>query len=385
MRIPDSLLGGISPDTFLREYWQKKSLLIRQALPGFQSPISADELAGLSLEAEVESRLVIEKGFDAPWKVLHGPQQEAIYQQLPDSHWTLLVQEVNRHVPQVAELFDLFAFIPTWRLDDIMVSYAEDQGSVGPHVDNYDVFLLQVEGNRHWQIGQAKPVRETDLVADIEMRILREFEAEDAWLLEPGDMLYLPPGVPHHGVAQGECMTYSIGFRAPTLHQMWSHYVESLIQTTADQFYADPDLTLTERPGEISASAMDRVREMVRTLPLDDASIDNWFGQFITDPVRGLGPEPVEPPLSEQAFLALLRENAMLTRSEDTRFAYRQTADGPRLYINGHAIVVDGVDAELVRLIADQRRFTLAELSPYLEGEERAFLTGLYNQGWLEE
>jgi len=388
MQIPESLLGGLSPEHFLRDYWQKKPLLIRQALPGFRSQLSGDELAGLSLEPEVESRLVMERHGEWPWQVIHGPQDEAVYGRLPDSHWTLLVQEVNRHVPEVAELFDLFAFIPAWRLDDIMISYAEDQGSVGPHVDNYDVFLLQAEGSRRWQISPQREVHDEDLIPDIEMRILREFQATEDWILEPGDMLYLPPNVPHHGVAQGECITYSVGFRAPTVHQMWGHYLEYLLQTTADRFYSDPGLQPTAQAGRIDTTALDRIRGMIRELPMEDERIDDWFGRFITDPVRGIGPEPMETPLSEQAFIQMSKNGEALYRSEETRFAYLESDAGPRLFINGQAVTVDGISPQLVRLIADRRHYTAPELAPFLSGEDLAFLTGLCSQGflgWLEE
>ena len=389
MLIPQTLLGGLTPEAFLRDYWQKRPLLIRQALPGFRSHLSGDELAGLSLEPEVESRLVIEKDGERPWQVIHGPQEEAVYGKLPDSHWTLLVQEMNRHLPEVAELFDLFAFIPAWRLDDIMVSYAEDQGSVGPHVDNYDVFLLQAEGTRRWQICGQRQVLDEELIPDIEMRIMRQFQAEEEWLLEPGDMLYLPPNVPHYGVAQGECITYSVGFRAPTLHQMWGHYLEYLLQNTPDRFYTDPGLPPSNHPGHIDDQAMDKVRELIRALPMDDAHIDDWFGRFITDPVRGVGPEPYDPPLGADALLQVLRAGEPLYRSEETRFAYFESAQGPRLYINGRRIDdTEAVSPGLLRLIADRRHYDMDELSPYLEGSELAFLMRLCNQGylgWLEE
>lgn len=389
MQIPETLLGGLTPEAFLRDYWQKRPLLIRQALPGFRSHLSGDELAGLSLEPEVESRLVIEKDGERPWQVIHGPQDEAVYGELPDNHWTLLVQEVNRHLPEVAELFDLFAFIPAWRLDDIMVSYAEDQGSVGPHVDNYDVFLLQAEGTRRWQISAQQQVNDEDLIPDIEMRIMREFHAEEEWLLEPGDMLYLPPNVPHYGVAQGECITYSVGFRAPTVQQMWSHYLEYLLQHIPDRFYTDPDLQASNHPGRIDGQAMDKVRELIRVLPTDDARIDDWFGRFITDPVRGVGPEPLDPPLQAEELRKLLRDGETLYRSEETRFAYFESPDGPHLYINGQRVDAPGsTEPELLRLIADRRHYDMDDLSPYLTGPNLDFLMQMCNQGylgWLEE
>jgi len=194
------LLGGLTPERFLAEYWQKRPLLVRQAIPGFKSPLSADELAGLACEPEVESRLILEKGGSRPWQLEHGPFEEERFATLPESHWTLLVQRVNHWVPAVADLLDHFAFLPSWRLDDIMISYAADQGSVGPHTDQYDVFLLQGAGRRRWQID-ASVTDESPLLDHPDLRILAQFHATDEWVLEPGDLLYLPPGLAHYGVA----------------------------------------------------------------------------------------------------------------------------------------------------------------------------------------
>lgn len=375
-----SLLGDITPETFLRDYWQKKPLLVRQALPNFRGHLSGEELAGLALEEEVESRLVIEKAGERPWQVKHGPLEEADFLATPETHWTLLVQEMNRHLPEVAELFDYFAFLPSWRLDDIMVSYAADQGSVGPHTDHYDVFLLQAFGTRRWQIS-SQSVSDADLIPDIEMRIMREFEAEQEWLLEPGDMLYLPPGLPHYGVAQGECMTYSVGFRAPTLHQMWSHFLEYLMQHSEDRFYTDPDLAAVDQPGRLTPQALQRMHDMVRSLPLDNETLDDWFGRFITDPVRGVGPEPLEAEVGLEAFLEPLQAGETLYRSEETRFAY-YLADGDlHLYINGEAWPHDRVTPALIRLIADRRHYDASDLLPFDTNPDRSFLLKLYQQG----
>jgi 50S ribosomal protein L16 3-hydroxylase len=211
--MPLEQLGDMPIETFLRDYWQKKPLLIRQAYPGFELPIDGDELAGLALEEEVESRIVLEHG-KTPWELRHGPFDEQTFSQLPESHWTLLVQAVDQWVPEIHELLQDFQFIPGWRLDDIMISYASDKGSVGPHFDYYDVFLLQGMGKRRWRIGQHCDSG-SELVEGTPLKLLRNFETTDEWVLEPGDMLYIPPGIAHWGIAEGECITCSIGFRAP--------------------------------------------------------------------------------------------------------------------------------------------------------------------------
>lgn len=382
MNRPDTFLGGISPEEFLRDYWQKKPLLIRQALPGFIPHFSADELGGLALEEEVESRLVIEKDGSEPWQVIHGPLDESLFTTLPPSHWTLLVQEVNRHVPEVSELFELFDFIPAWRLDDIMVSYAEDQGSVGPHTDNYDVFLIQAEGKRHWRISQ-QTVTEADLIPDIAMRIMANFQSEQEWLLEPGDMLYLPPNIPHHGVAQGECMTYSVGFRAPAKTGLWQHYIDSTCISAGEELYRDPGLEPTLHPGEIDLVARQRIRELIRSLPSSDTEIDRWFGGFITEPMRGVGPIPLEPAVSLETFIHLFEQYKTCWRSEDTRYAYFDDEQGFRLFIHGEEIRKPELTPELGRLIADQRHFSLEQIRPYLQTPQAKWLCELYNAGYL--
>lgn len=333
------LFGSLSTEDFMRDYWQKKPLFVKQALPGFRSLLSGDELAGLALEEDVESRLVIEKGGTEPWQVIHGALDESLFTTLPESHWTLLVQEVNRHVPEVAKLLGRFDFIPSWRLDDIMVSYAEDQGSVGPHTDNYDVFLIQAEGKRRWQIS-SQQVTDEDLIPDIGMRIMGNFVSEQEWILEPGDMLYLPPNVPHHGVALGDCITYSVGFRAPTRTGMWQHYQDYISESVTDEFYRDPDLQATKRPGLISSQARDRIRELIRSLPHEDELIDDWFGHFISEPMRGSGPYPPEILLDARGFEQAMQQASICYRSEDTRFAYFDDENGFRLYINGEQISI---------------------------------------------
>lgn len=230
--IPLEVLGGISAREFLRDYWQKKPLLIRQAIPGFQSPISPDELAGLSLEEEVESRLVIEHGAQ-PWELRRGPFTEETYQSLPERDWTLLVQAVDQFVPEVSELLEHFRFLPSWRIDDVMISYAAPGGGVGPHFDNYDVFLLQGYGKRRWRIGQMCD-SQSPLMKHADLRILADFEGSDDWVLEPGDMLYLPPRLAHLGTAVDECMTYSVGFRAPSAAEVLTHFTDFLAQFLPD-------------------------------------------------------------------------------------------------------------------------------------------------------
>ena len=282
-----SILGDLSADQFLAEYWQKKPLLIRNAIPHFEPPIDGDDLAGMSLEPTVESRLVI--GED--WQVEHGPFDEGRFETLPEDSWTLLVQAVDLWVPEVAELLNHFDFLPAWRVDDIMVSYAEDGGSVGAHFDHYDVFLLQGSGQRRWQISESANGDMT-LASDTSLKVLENFVATDEWVLNPGDMLYLPPKIAHHGVAIGECTTFSVGFRAPAATEMLDDLATELLsRDLVPNHLTDPPLTAAMANAPISAEYVQRVKALLLETLDDDQMLGQWFTQFMT--------EPKYPPLVE--------------------------------------------------------------------------------------
>jgi 50S ribosomal protein L16 3-hydroxylase len=275
-----TVLGHIDPEEFLRDYWQKKPLLIRNGIADFEPPIDGDELAGLALEAEVESRLVI--GSD--WQLENGPFTEQRFHSLPPSHWTLLVQAVDLWVPEVAAILERFDFIPPWRLDDIMVSYAEDGGSVGPHFDYYDVFLLQGVGQRRWQIGQACD-HQSPLLDSTDLKILSDFRATDEWLLNCGDILYIPPRIAHHGVAVGECTTFSLGFRAPAATEMLDDLATELLSRgPAPSYLTDPPLTPAMANNHIPAAYIGQIRSLLLELLDDDQMLAEWFAQYMTEP-----------------------------------------------------------------------------------------------------
>lgn len=376
-------LNDISVEEFLRDYWQKKPLLIRNALPDFVCPITPEELAGLACEPEVESRLIQEKGENGNWQVRHGPFAEEDFLALPDSHWTVLVQEINKHIPEFALLQERFGFLPNWRLDDVMVSFAPDQGTVGPHADNYDVFLIQGPGRRRWQLSYQEAGPE-QLIPGLPLRILRDFRPEEEYILEEGDMLYLPPGVVHHGVALGDCITISVGFRAPAKVELLSGYVaDALSQMDTEEFYEDPDLAAQANPGEISVQAREKIRAIIRNLPLDDESIDRWFASFTTDVRPGhYLPEP-EQSLTPAQLLEALQRNGELWRSEYARYAYVSAAEGiTRLYVAGEEFILGTHIAFAAPLLCGQRVYTVDELSPHLGNADFvALLCELYNLG----
>lgn len=331
-----NILGEIAPRDFLKSHWQKKPLLVRQALPGFESPLSADELAGLACEQGIESRLVEKVG--NRWLLESGPFDAGRFAKLPKRGWTLLVQDVEKHLPEFAAHLDRFDFIPRWRIDDLMISHAVDGGSVGPHVDAYDVFLLQAKGRRRWRIAEQF---DPEIVAGLDIRVLKHFDAEQEWTLEPGDMLYLPPNVAHEGVALGDdCQTWSIGFRAPSLRDMFSDFSEWLFQQLPEEtMYADPDLAPWEAAdGKISPSGLSRMHALLRdALNRDNSALDRWFGQFMTEPKPWLHPESSEDTPDAKTFAKRLRSGDDLLRDTRALLAWIPTENGTVLFVNGEA------------------------------------------------
>ncbi len=380
--IPLQILGGISAREFLRDYWQKKPLLIRQAIPSFENPISPDELAGLSLEEEVESRLVIEHG-ESPWELRRGPFDDETYQNLPERDWTLLVQAVDQLVPEVAQLIEHFRFLPNWRIDDVMVSFAAPGGGVGPHFDNYDVFLLQAHGQRRWRIGQACSA-ESPTLPHADLRILSEFQGTDEWVLEPGDMLYLPPKLAHFGTAEDACMTYSLGFRAPSAAEVLTHFTDFLAQFLPDEErYSDADLTPVEDPFQIQSDALGRLRAMLTEHMGDERLLLTWFGQFMTEPRY---PERVQgPEIEETQLLGALNDGAILVRNLSARLAWSEVDIGLLLFASGQSRLLPEHLKELLKLICSADALHAENLATWLNDEDgRSLVLELVKQGSLE-
>ncbi len=278
-----SVLGHLSPQIFLNDYWQKQPLLVRQALPDYTSPCTPEELAGLSLETEVESRLIVQDPTCAQWTLTHGPFTAADFESLPERHWTLLVQAVDLWLPQVSALKANFQFLPSWRLDDIMVSYAVPGGSVGPHFDYYDVFLLQVEGNREWQIGQACGP-ETTQSSHGDLTLVDEFKTHESHLLTPGDMLYLPPKIAHWGIAKSDSLTFSIGFRAPTLADLLGELAAELSTNNAQTPVFDPALYATAGGSQIDSAYVQHLQDLLLATINNPALIGDCIARYMTTP-----------------------------------------------------------------------------------------------------
>ncbi len=382
---PDTLLGGLSIEAFLEHYWQKKPLLIRSAFPGYTSPISPRQLMDLACEEDVEARLVLEKHGDYPWQLIYGPFEEN-FLDMPPSHWTLLVQEVNRYMPRVAALLDSFRFIPSWRIDDVMVSFAKEYGGVGAHVDNYDVFLLQAEGHRRWQIMN-DPVEEEVILPDLDVSILQKFRPDEDWVLSPGDMLYLPPRIAHKGIAQNDCMTFSIGFRAPSHSEILASFLGyASEQYDPDLRYTDPDLTLQDHPSEILPSVLGKIRTLIRAAVDDDPMIDTWFGTYVTQSTRGYTAFPPDTAITREELLDRLEEGHALCRLPGITFAFFREDNGDaQLFASGFAFLLPAPIAGAAPVLCEAPELNRLNLSPYLDSETfLELLTEMVNEGFIE-
>ena len=378
---PLQLLGGLTAREFMRDYWQKKPMLIRQAIPDFESPISPDELAGLALEEEIESRLVIEHGAH-PWELRRGPFAENAFAELPERDWTLLVQAVDQFVPEVAELLEAFKFLPKWRIDDVMVSFAVPGGGVGPHYDNYDVFLLQGYGKRRWQVGQMCD-SDSPMLQHADLKILAEFVKTEEWVLEPGDMLYLPPRLAHCGTAEDDCMTYSVGFRAPSAAEVLTHFTDFLGQFLPDEErYSDADAVPTSDPTQIQRDALDRLKALLTEHMSDERLLMTWFGQFMTEPKY---PELIAGiEIDAEAFLASLDNGAILVRNPSARMAWSEVGDDLVLFASGQSRLLSDNLRELLKLVCAADALHIENLGPWLANDEaRNLLVELVKQGSL--
>jgi len=341
---------------FVRDYWQKKPCLLRNALPGFTSPISPEELAGLACEEDVHCRLVTETGAEPPWTLRYGPFEEQDFLELPESHYSLLVSECEKWLPELSGLMDLFRFIPDWRVDDLMISYAANRGSVGPHVDQYDVFLLQALGTRRWQYAESITA-DAEVIAGLDLAILQKFEADQDVVLAPGDILYLPPGFAHHGVALDPCMTYSIGFRAPTAANVLESFaLESERLGMQDERYRDPDLALDRHHAEITDAEIDKLRRLASAL-LDESSTlwRDAVGKMLSDSAATAPDEDDAQPI----YLSDLQACAWI-RHPETRLFYHRSKETLEVYYNGlvHTLPNQPGNLEQLQKLCENREWS---------------------------
>jgi len=366
-RSPLTLLGGLSAAQFMRTYWHKKPLLVRQAIPGFKPLLNRAELLDLAGQDGVESRLVRQLG-GGQWSLAHGPFARRRLPGLKEPGWTVLVQGVDLHVQAAHELVQPFRFIPDARLDDLMISFATDQGGVGPHFDNYDVFLLQAHGKRRWRIGRQKNL---SLQPDVPLKILTHFEPEEEYVLEPGDMLYLPPMWAHDGIAEGECMTYSVGFRSPKQDELARELFLRLSDAPDEQprevVYKDPRQSAVARPGEIPTALLDFARKAIEKALAEPLALERALGETLSDPKPGVWFEPAQ----DFGLIESVRLN------QRTRMLY----DARHIFINGESYLAEGRDAELMRQLADTRRLSLQEVQQ-LSDDALELLSSWVDAGW---
>ena len=374
-------LGDLPLETFLSEYWQKKPFLIRQALPSLSPPLAGDELAGLACEENVESRLVTQNAASESWDLIHGPFTEETFKNLPKTHWTLLVQAVDHWVPNAAQLLAQFSFIPNWRVDDLMISYSSDQGGVGPHYDNYDVFLVQASGRRQWEVGgccdENSPCR-----PDTPEKILTEWEAEERWVLEPGDLLYVPPRVGHSGVAIGDdCMTCSVGFRAPSHGEILRDFADYVgLMLSDERRYADPDLIPQSNPGCMTSMVVEKVHGILSHYVNDKALLADWFGRYMTTP-KYKETEEDDVSCTVEELRARLAHGEALNRNEGSRFIFQEQGNEIWLFVDGSRYRCSRAQSEFISKLCAERMWDGSTSG--ISGEDLQLLLDLVNCGSL--
>ncbi|MDR2872320.1 MAG: cupin domain-containing protein [Xanthomonadaceae bacterium] len=357
---------GMPPDRFLRQYWQKHPLLVRNAFPGYVSPVTPEDLAGLACEETALSRIVTHDWDTDSWTLRTGPFSEAEFPNMPDRDWTLLVQDVDKWDPDIRELLHHFTFLPQWRFDDIMISFAATGGSVGAHIDQYDVFLLQGDGQRRWLIDARSNPSET-YRDDVALKLLREFHPSHDWVLHPGDMLYLPPGVPHHGIAVNPCLTISVGLRAPSSSELIGDYLDTLILDADERVrYHDEDLEIPKDPFEIDAAAMARAIEALNAIRINDPDrLGDWFGSFITTYRNASAILPYAESQSPVEIEQALRSGAILQRHPWSRTAWRRNKRGASLFCNGASFSLPITDARQLAAAEQIHQAGYAKLSDH--------------------
>ena len=378
-------LNNVDIEDFLLNYWQKKPVVIRQGIHSLADLLTPNELAGLSCEEEAESRIIIEnKASDVNhtdsrqrFDLLHGPFNEDTFETLADCNWTLLVQAVDHWLPEVADLLNHFRFIPRWRIDDVMVSYAPEGGSVGAHYDNYDVFLIQGAGKRRWKVGPTyssnSPLQDND-----QLRLIADFTTNEEYLLEAGDILYLPPLYGHHGISEShDCMTYSIGFRAPSHADLLSDFCDHQIENLAEELrYSDPNLSQPLNHAEISDDTIKQVQAILLEQIANTENISQWFGKYVTQ-----SKYPRSEDSHTQAIDDYLTPDHIIYRDPASRFSFLHNDTATTLFVNGHGYECD---LPFAQYITDYVESTGLELKPFAaQANHKHILETLFAQGAL--
>ena len=367
---PLTLLGGLTPAEFMQRHWQRKPLLVRQAIPNLSPLLTRAELFNLAAQDGVESRLV--QGADGgrrAWNMQRGPFRRRAIPKLSARDWTLLVQGVDLHDDGVADLMQKFRFVPDARLDDVMISYASDGGGVGPHFDSYDVFLLQAYGQRRWRIGRQKDL---SLLPELPLKVLAHFKPEQEYVLNPGDMLYLPPRYAHDGVAVGECMTYSMGFRTPQMGELARELLvrssETVEEFVGDDLYKDADQAAVQQAALIPEGLREFAKTALHRALKDPLSLERALGELLTEPKANVW-------FDASAVPRKLKSVRLDRRS-------RMMYDKHHIFLNGESWRASGADAVLMRRLADDRQLGAQDLAS-ASSAALGLLTDWCDDGWL--
>jgi len=373
-------LNDLTPAQFLAQYWQKKPVVIRQGISDFNDPISPDEFAGLAMEEQVESRLVWQQ--DGEWQAAHGPFED--YSHLGDKDWSLLIQGVDHWDEQVAELIRPFRFMPNWRIDDVMVSFATPGGGVGPHMDNYDVFIIQGSGKRHWQVGSNEEHKE--VVAHSALLHVEKFAPIIDVELLPGDILYIPPGFPHQGIALENSMSFSVGFRTSSKTSLMSNFADFLIDNQlGTDMVVDPERQTTDTPGLIDQQDVNKLKQAMQSLLNDDSALEQFLGTHLSSAKHELAILPDIEPINEQQLHDYFEQDILLIRLGGLRCLYfNHSLAVSSIYINGEEFSLSSDNEEGMRMLADNMELTYSQLAPWLaRAEFTTLLATLINAGYF--
>lgn len=353
-------INDLSVNEFLNHYWQKKPLLIKQGFTNFQDPIEPEELAGLAMEESIESRIVTNHNDD--WQAFQGPFED--FEKLTEQHATLLVQAVDHWHSEAAQLLEPFRFIPNWRIDDLMISYSTPKGGVGPHLDQYDVFIIQGQGKRHWRVGLPDPTLK-QFAQNKKLLQVEQFEAVIDCILEPGDILYIPPGCPHEGYAIENALNYSVGFRAPNQQDLFSSLADHIIDTDSGQKrYTDHTLALRESKGEFLDSEANKVKTLMQALLNNDELFKQWLGNTLSQAKHEMDLAPLEEPITDDQLTQLITNiDEEFERLGGVRAIYQQLEDTLLLSINGENYPLPLSDLNAVKLLTDNSYFNTDDLN----------------------
>ena len=374
----DLKINALTHTEFLKEYWQKQPLLIKGGFTDFEDPIEPEELAGLAMEEDIESRLIT--NHDDKWESYHGPFE--YFSQLTETNSTLLVQAVDHWHPVAAELLEPFRFIPNWRIDDLMISYSTPGGGVGPHLDQYDVFIIQGEGKRHWRVGlpdsSLKEFAQNKSLLQVE-----QFNAIIDEVLEPGDILYIPPGCPHEGYAVENALNYSVGFRAPDTKDFLSNFADYLIDNELGKTrYSDKTLTLRESSGELKNEEVEKIQSLMLNAIKDKAVIKRWLGNYLSQPKHDMDLLPLDEPISSNE-LANYISSQVINRTGGVRTFYQLFENSILLSVNSETFSLPINMLDATKLLTDLTYFEANEIIPSVSCLEFAeMLTKLINEGY---